>query len=333
MRVAVTGAGGFLGRGLVARLKESGYEPLALVKKESAAERYRQAGIESIASDLSCPGGCLGVFDKCQAVIHCAALTRDFGHWSDFKLANIDTTRYVMEAISRVNPSKVIHISTTAIYGNERNHYGTDEEANYGQRIVDYYSRSKIEADRIVLHHMQNKSLQATILRLGNIWGPDDPTVIPFVTGGLKLKRLRLEGDGENVLSLTYIDNAIEAIILALGNDAAVGKTFNITDGGKVTSRKFIQDIINTLGIEYNLRSIPYPLLYSTAYLIEQYYLLARKASEPSLTRFAARFLKYHAFFDISQAVNILNYRPKISYKEGLSLSTSYIRALYYNNK
>ena len=333
MKVAVTGAGGFLGRALVARLRESGYEPLALVKKEAAAEQYRQAGVESIASDLSCPGGCLGVFDNCQVVIHCAALTRDFGRWNEFKQANIDTTRHVMAAIARANVLKVIHISTTAIYGNERNHYGTDEEANYGQRIVDYYSRSKIEADRIVLEHIQNGALAATILRFGNIWGPGDPTITPFVISGLKSRRLMLEGGGDNVLSLTYIDNAIESILLATGNDSAIGKIFNITDGGKVTSRKFIQDIINILGIKYELKNIPYPLLYSTAYLIEQYYLLTRKESSPMLTRFAARFLKYHAFFDISQAINILGYHPRVSYKEGLTLSTPYIRGLYYGQK
>jgi nucleoside-diphosphate-sugar epimerase len=333
MKVAITGAGGFLGRALVARLRESGYEPLALVKKEAAAEQYKQAGVESIASDLSCPGSCLGIFDNCQAVIHCAALTRDFGRWNEFKQANIDTTRYVMAAVAKTNSLKVIHISTTAIYGNERNHYGTDEEADYGQRIVDYYSRSKIEADRIVLQHMQDGDLPATILRFGNIWGPGDPTITPFIINGLKSKRLMLEGGGDNVLSLTYIDNAIESILLALANDSAIGKIFNITDGGKVTSRKFIQDIINILGIEYNLKNIPYPLLYSTAFLIEQYFLFTRKASSPVLTRFAARFLKYHAFFDISQAINTLGYRPRISYKEGLTQSTPYIRSLYYGHK
>ena len=333
MRVAVTGAGGFLGRVLIERLRKEGYEPLALVRREAVAEQYRQSGVESVVSDLSCPGGCMGVFDNCQAVIHCAALTRDFGKWPDFKRANIDTTHFVMSELAKTRPERIIHISTTAIYGNERNHYGTDEDADYGQRIVDHYSRSKIEADKIVHRFIQNESFPATILRFGNIWGPGDPTVIPFVTGNLKLKRLALEGGGDNVLSLTFIDNALEGILLALKSDAAIGKIFNITDGIKVTSKKFIQDIINILGIKYDLKSIPYPILYSAAYFLERYYMIAGKVNNPSLTRFAARFLKYHAFFDISQAMNNLGYRPKIGYKEGLTLSTPYIRSLYYGDK
>jgi 2-alkyl-3-oxoalkanoate reductase len=332
MKVAVTGAGGFLGRALVKRLLESGHEPLAIVRTEEASANYRDRGISTLCRDLSNEEACLGIFQDCDALVHCAALIRDFGRWDEFRKYNIDATRNVMSSAQKTGIDKVVHISTTAVYGNERNHYGTDEEADYGQRVVDPYTRSKIYADMIVCDFIDERKLPAVILRFGNIWGPGDQNILPFVVDGLRRKKLMIEGGGDNVLSLTFIANAVESIIMALEKDSC-GNIYNITDGAKITSKRLIEDIINILGIKFKLRNIPYSLLYSTAYFFEQYFLLTRRTQKPPLTRFAARILKYQAIFDISRAMNELGYKPKISYKEGLTLSTSYIRSLYYGAK
>ena len=333
MKVAVTGAGGFLGRALVDGLIDAGYEPLAIVKKEEAAALYRTRGINAIPCDLSREDGCAGFLENYDALVHCAALTRDFGRWEEFRKFNIETTRNVMAAALSAGTKRIIHISTTAVYGNERNHYGTDEEEVLGQRVVDPYSRSKIVADEIVLNFIAQNNLCATVLRFGNIWGPGDLNILPFVVHGLKSKRLMIEGGGDNVLSLTFIDNAVTAILLALESPNSCGRIFNVTDGIRVTSKKFISDIIAILGIKYSLRNIPYPLIYSMGYFFEQLYILTNRKSKPPLTRFAARILKYHAGFDISRAMTELEYHPKISYKQALAISTPYIRSLYFGPK
>jgi nucleoside-diphosphate-sugar epimerase len=333
MRVAVTGAGGFLGRALVDGLIEAGHVPLAIVKRDEAAAQYRGRKIDALARDLSTEEECADIFKDCDALVHCAALTSDFGRWDDFRKFNIDATHNVMETADAAGLEKIVHISTTAIYGNERNHFATDEEEDFGQRVVDPYSRSKIAADEIVIDCMEYKNLPASILRLGNIWGPGDRNVLPFVVNGLRGKWLRIEGDGDNILSLTFIDNAVKAILLALENPCSTGKIYNVTDGTRVTSKKFIEDVIGVLGIKYKLRNIPYPLLYSMAYFLERYYLFTRRQTKPPLTRFAARILKYQASFDISRAINELQYRPRVSYKEALAISTPYIRSLYFGPK
>ena len=333
MRVAVTGAGGFLGRALIARLVEKSHRPVAIVRSDDDAGDFEMLGLEVVCRDLSDPGACADIFNGCDAVVHCAALARDFGRWEDFRKANVEITANVMSAAQKASVKKIVQVSTTAVYGNERNHYGTDEEADFGQRVVDPYTRSKILGDQVVLQMIAEQKLPATILRFGNIWGPGDPNILPFIIDGLRTRRLRIEGGGENVLSLTYVRNAVEGIVLALEKNGAAGRIYNITDGIKVTSRKFINDIVAMLGIEYRLRNVPYPLLYSAAYVIEQFYMMANLKTKPPLTRFVARVLKYHAMFDISRAISELNYRPIISYKEALTHSTSYIRALYYGQK
>lgn len=319
-----------MGKALVKGLLAAGMEPVPLVKREADVDEYAKIGLTAICRDISFEEACAGAFAGCTAVVHCAARTRDFGRWEDFRRYNMETTRNVMRAAAKDGVGRVIHISTTSVYGNERNHFGTDEEADYGQRVVDPYSRSKILADKIVIGMIEEESLPAVVLRFGNIWGPGDQNILPFIVSSLKGRRLMIEGDGSNVLSLTYIDNAIAAILLALEGIGCLGKIYNITDGGKVTSKKFITDIISALGITYRLRNIPYPLLYTTAYMLEQYYLFTRRETKPPLTRFAARILKYDAIFDISRAMTELGYEPRVSYKEAMAHTTPYIRSLYY---
>ena len=333
MKVAVTGAGGYLGRALVYRLLNSGFKPFAIVKKESDAREYEEKGIDSKCRDLSKVNNHVGLFEGCKALVHCAALRRDYGRWEDFKRTNIDITRLVMECALNENLEKIIHISTTSVYGNDRSHYGTDEEADYGERVVDYYTRSKIEADKIVSSFIKDKNFPGVILRPGYIWGPGDQTIIPFIVEGLRSRRLILVEDGENLLSLTFIDNVVEAIMLALENKEATGRIFNITDGSRVTSKRFVHDIMSVLGIELNLKAVSYPLIYSMAFLRERFYGVVRKSTPPPYTRFAARFLKYSAVFDISRAIYDLGYQPKISYKAGMTFITPYLRSLYYGSK
>jgi len=111
MKVAVTGAGGYLGRALVDRLLASGFEPFAIVKKESDVREYKEKGIDSICRDLSKENDYAGLFGGCKAMVHCAALRRDYGRWEDFKRTNIDITRRVMECASNENLEKIVHIS------------------------------------------------------------------------------------------------------------------------------------------------------------------------------------------------------------------------------
>jgi len=333
LKIAVTGAGGFLGRALIERLSKDGHSTLAIVKNEKDLSDFQNDNITPLNLDISKAENCVGVFSGCDSVIHCAAYRKDYGRWDEFKTNNLDITLNVMEGILESGVPKVIHISTTAVYGNERNHYGTDEETDYGERVIDYYTQSKIEAEKIILEYVDQKKLPAVILRPGYIWGTSERRMFPYIINGLKAGRLFFADGSDNVVSLTYIDNLVEAIVKVLEKDDVVGKIFNITDGSKITSKKFVSDIVNILGIEYKFRSWPYPLLYGMAMLSEWYYRLTIRKSRPPFTRYAARFFKYDAVFDISKAINELDYQPVISYSEGLTLITPFIRYLYYGSK
>jgi len=322
-----------LGRALIGRLTELGHHTLAIVKNEKDISDFHNKKITPLKLDISQAENCIGVFSGYDAVIHCAACRQDYGRWEQFKTNNIEITRNVMKSVLDSGVPKVVHISTTAVYGNERNHFGTNEEADYGERVIDYYTQSKIEAEKIVIDLMDKRKLPAVILRPGFIWGANERRMFPYIINGLKAGRLFLADGSNNIVSLTYVDNLVEAVIKSLDKDDAVGKVFNITDGSKVTSREFISDIVDILGIDYKFKSWPYPLLYGLAMITEWYYSMTIRKSRPPFTRYAARFFKYDAVFDISRAIYELDYHPVISYKEGLTLATPFIRSLYYGSK
>jgi nucleoside-diphosphate-sugar epimerase len=121
--------------------------------------------------------------------------------------------------------------------------------------------------------------------------------------------------------------------MLAAETDAAIGRPYNLTDGSKITTRRYITDLINIIGVDYKLRSVPYVPAYIIAYILELYAKIRRYKVHPAITRYSVRIARYDQVFDISRAMYELGYRPKIQYKEALSAMTGYIRALYYGQK
>ena len=124
MRVALTGATGFLGGALAAAYRDSGDNVVALVRPNSGTSMLEQLGVELIYGELTEPANFISLLDGADLGIHCAAMTVDFGPWVDFQAINIGAVKYFMEAGLAHKCSKVVHISSVAVYGNGRHGQG-----------------------------------------------------------------------------------------------------------------------------------------------------------------------------------------------------------------
>ena len=199
--------------------------------------------------------------------------------------------------------------------------------------IVDNYTRSKIIAERMVFDYHKNNDLPVTIIRPGYIWGIGDRAVMPKMISAIKSGKLAVTEGGVNLMNLAHIDNLVEGIKLAAAKDISIGRAYNLTDGSKVTTKRFFEDILNLLGVEYKIRSFPYVPAYVVAYFCELYAILRRFKVYPALTRYTVRMGKYDQVFDISRAMHELGYKPKVQYKAGMAGMVSYLRNLYYGQK
>lgn len=333
MIVALTGATGLLGGTLAERYREQGHSVKALVRPGSDTSRLEQLGVDLIYGQLT-DGE---VFDKllrdAYLGIHSAALTKDFGPWEEFFAINVGATRNFMAASLKHKVAKVVHVSSVAVYGIGKHHHATDEEAPYESIVIDNYTRSKIMAEQVALVYHKEHRLPVTVIRPGYIWGAGDRAIMPLIMDAIGRKRLAVVDGGGNLLYLSHVENVADGILLAAEKDISIGQSYNLTDGSKVTTKRFLSDIIDILGIPYELKSYPYVPAYVAAYVCELYARLRKYKIRPMLTRYAVRVGKFDQVFDISRAMLELGYRPRIQYAEGMAGMTGYLRALYYGQK
>ena len=333
MKVAITGASGFLGGALADAYHKRGDEVVALVRHTSDTSFLQSIGATLIDGQLTEPESFDRLLDGADLAIHCAAMATDFGPWEQFQAINVDSVRLFVEGCQKHEVARAIYISSVAVYGTGQHHRGTDEEASYESIIVDNYTRSKIMAERIVFDYINKHNLPITIIRPGYIWGEGDRAIMPRMIEAIKKKLVAVVDGGFNLMNLTHVDNLVDGIMLAAEKDIAVGRVYNITDGSKVTTRRFIEDLLEIVGIEYKIRSYPYVPAYVAAYVLELYSHLRRYKFMPPITRYTVRIGKFDQMFDISRAIYELGYEPKVSYKEGIAGMIRYVRRLYYGQK
>jgi nucleoside-diphosphate-sugar epimerase len=155
------------------------------------------------------------------------------------------------------------------------------------------------------------------ILRPKAIFGPGDRALLPRLIAVARQGRLRQFGDGKNLVDLTYVDNVVHAVLLALAAPAAVGHTYFITNGEHVPLWLTIRRTLEALGIPAELRPLSVGLAMIAARFME-----ARADSlggEPLLTRYTVGILARTQTYDISAARRDLGYDPPVSFNEGMA--------------
>jgi len=333
MKVAITGASGFLGGALARACRERGDDVVAYVRATSNISMLEERGVSFVYGELSDRDGFGQLIEGADLAIHSAALTTDFGPWEQFQKINVEGTQNFLDVCLTAHCPRVIYVSSVVVYGNGRHNRGTDEEAAYETLVSDNYTRSKIIADRLALEYFREKGLPVTIIRPGYIWGSGDRAIMPLLIRSIQKGFLGVIENGDNLMNLSHVDNVVEGILLATQTEAAIGRAYNLTDGSKVTTRRFLTDLLGILGVELKLRSFPYVPAYVAGYFCELYARLHRYKIRPLLTRYAVRVGKYDQVFDISRAMYELGYKPKTGYAEGLARMAPYVRSLYYGQK
>ena len=181
------------------------------------------------------------------------------------------------------------------------------------------YTESKIRAERIVLDAMV-KGLQATIVRPGQIFGAGAEMVPPYGTIALA-GRWVVVGSGSIPLPLVYIDDVVDALLLAAQRDGVCGKTFQLIDDERLTQRQYIDRCREHLGEMISVVYVPGAAFYVAGVGIGVLGRLLRR-SVP-LTRYRVSSIRGIETFDSSAARALLGWVPRIGVKRGMDLMFS----------
>lgn len=309
----VTGALGFVGRALCERLLSEGCAVRAgdALIGEPAVDA--PSGCEPVFVDITRPDTVAEAVKGADVVFHAAARVTDIGPAASFFEVNHIGARNVFEASLACGVERVLFLSTVVTMGLVPPD-GADEESPTLEMGFPYGdAKIRAEADARRMHAEQD--LPVTIVRPANVYGPGSTVWVHRPLELAEKGLLRVFGDGSGHANHVFIDNLIDGVFLAATNDAAIGRTYIISDGAETTWKHYF-DRINQLVGKGPVGTLPFGVALALARAMELRHRWT--GTEPLFTPGAVRFTHGSGRYSIARARRELGYSPRVRLGEGM---------------
>lgn len=321
MRVLVTGCGGFLGSEIVRQLMDRGDQVVGVSRGEYPELVAR--GMEHRRGDLTDQKRVGELISDADAVIHTAAVAGVWGPWQHFYSINKLATDHVIEACRKSGIRHLVFSSSPSVTFDGQHQRGVNESEPYASRWLCHYPHTKALAEQAVLAAHVPGQLSTVALRPHLIWGEDDPHILPRILQRARSGRLRIVGDGKNVVDTVHVINAAAAHLDALdalgqNPDEAGGRAYFVAQDEPVNCWDWIGQICELGGVEPPKKRISGGAAYAVGAVLETVYRATGRASEPPMTRFVAAQMAHDHYFDISESKQRLGYRVRLGMSDGL---------------
>ena len=264
MKILITGADGFIGSHLTEALVRLGFDVRAFVFYNSFnsmgwldnCDQKVKGNFEIFFGDIRDPNGVKEAMKGCGAVLHLAALIAipySYHSPDSYVDTNIKGTLNVLQAARSLSISRVIHTSTSEVYGTARFVPITEEHPLVGQSP---YSATKIAADQLAYSFYASFKLPVVILRPFNTYGPRQsaraviPSIITQVASGKRKIQL---GSLSPTRDFNFIQDTVAGFIAALQTEKAVGDTINLGSNYEISIGETVSLISELMGADLEI--------------------------------------------------------------------------------
>lgn len=265
-KALITGATGFVGQALIARMAR---EDLACreVRRSTKNLSHMENGLTS-ASHFFVTGidgttSWEGAFDGVDVVIHLAALAhqRKVLSWDDYRRCNVEGTLHLAREAERAGVSRFVHVSSIKANDEENPRDGRGRIVPFSESLSaapqDPYGRSKWEAEMQLQKRQETAKMGIAIIRPPLVYGPrvkaNFLALLKLVRRGVPLPL----GGVSNQRSLIYVENLVSAILLCAQHPLATGQTFIVADGEPVSTSSLVKMMASSMGKTPRLLNIP----------------------------------------------------------------------------
>jgi len=320
MKVLVTGGGGFLGNAIVQRLLSRGDTVVSLGRKSQP--QHVAHGVTVVQGDIADRALVDRAVMGCDAVIHTAARLGSWGRPADYERTNVTGTQHVLDACAQHGVGRLVYTSSPSVAHGAGDAEGIDESHGYPSTYDAEYPRTKALAEQRVLA-ANCDTLRTVALRPHLMWGPGDTQLLPRAIELARAGKLKLPGGPPKKVDCTYIDNAVDAHLLALERlvpqSPCAGRAYFISQGEPMPQAELITRVLAAVGVNGPFPSVSPSLLMMAGAAAETWFRVRGIWDrEPPITRFVARQLTSAHWFNIGAAARDLGYRPAVSFDEGL---------------
>jgi nucleoside-diphosphate-sugar epimerase len=246
-KILITGATGFIGGRLAEVACERKIPVVGLVRTWSHAARLARLPVQMAYGDVLDLDSLRAAMKGCDVVFHCAVDNRLWG--PAHRRVSVEGTANVMQAALETGVKRVVHVSSTAVFSYEPEPEAATEEGVY-HYSGDDYCQGKIEAEKVARRYHQEHGLPVTVLRPTIVYGPFGDYSVETISL-IRQGRMVLVNGGQGICNSLYVDNLIEALLIAAEHDRAVGEIFHISDTSPVTWKEYIEAHARALGDVY----------------------------------------------------------------------------------
>jgi NAD dependent epimerase/dehydratase len=308
-KILITGADGFIGSHLAEELVKQGFNVRAFVFYNSFnswgwldhAEDSIKKSLDVFPGDIRDPHGVKTAMKDCDVVLHLAALIAipySYHSPDTYVDTNIKGTLNILQAARELEVKKVIHTSTSEVYGTAKFVPITEEHPLQGQSP---YSASKIGADQIAMSFYHAFNTPVSIIRPFNTYGPRQsaraviPTVITQIANGQRKIKL---GATHPTRDFNFVKDTVSGFIAAMTSEYSIGEVINIGSNYEISIQNTAYLIAKTMGVDITIET-------------EQIRLRPENSEVERL------------WADNSKAKKILGWEPRYSGREGLKRGLS----------
>lgn len=309
----VTGATGFVGSALVTRLLRDGFAVRVLARDVRSAQQLRErdanTSLDIRVASLGDPNAIADAADGVDVLYHCAAENSPDAPQRSLAWINVAGTENVLNAARHAGVRRLVHVSCADATLVNRDRLNWKETRQLDEAPLDAACHTKLLAEELALAGSHG-TLEVVALRPAWVWGPSDRRTLPALCREAASGRVTLCGSGENLLPTTYIDNLVDALLLAATASDVGGRAYHVLDGDTLNAREFLGQLCAALGLRAPVRGI-YGFAYAVAWIRE-------RAGFDGMKRAEVARRGRSALFDGVAAVRELGYAPSVTVEQGM---------------
>jgi dihydroflavonol-4-reductase len=317
VRIAVTGATGFVGRHFVAHALAAGHEIAALhrpasPRKQALVQEMQARGVEFHPGDVGDPASLRSAMHGTDCVCHFASAFRETGVSDDFFLAvNVAGARNAVDAAAGQGVRRFVFCSTAGIYGS-RIPGIVDESAPLNPANI--YERSKVEAEDVVRKQAAAHGIEYAIIRPAVVYGPHDERLVKMFAAATR-GRFPLFGQGKGRRHMVYVGDVVDAALRACVVPAAAGEEMIVAGPRAAPLSEILEVLARVVGRAKAGPRLPLaPMMALAAVTEDTGKFLGIK---PPIYRRRMDFYRNDAAFDCARAMRVLGWKPQVDLEEG----------------